>query len=163
MTTPRLDPSTDLSGVCDGETFLEASLYEGPPPHPTQAFGFGTLYGEYDEWPAPWRNWKPGTFDAGEVQLALCEEDGKPQRTGIVCPYQPQYSDSGSARSLTLELAVVNVRLVEVATGEVVAQVRVAGPRKCPEFATAAENETTVTSFTDVRQYAKALRKYVLG
>ncbi len=162
-TTPRLPPDTDLSVVCDGETFLDGALYDGPPPHPTQAFGFGTLYGEYDVWPAPWRNWKPDTFDAGRVQLVLCEEDGKPRRTGKVCHYQPQYSDSGSPRSLTLELAVAELTLTEVVTGNVVAHVRVTAKSRCPEFTTTRPDENTVTSFTEVADYARALRTYVLG
>jgi len=162
-TVKKRAPTTDLEPVCKGEKFPSGAAYGGPPPHPTQAHGFGTLYGEYDAWPDPWPTWKPEVVDSGLVQLVLCEERLDPEVTDLVCHYEPQYDDSGPARTLTVELDVKALRLLEVRTGKLVTEARVTGVRECPDTAVVNEGEETVTSFTEVAQYAEAMRSFVLG
>jgi hypothetical protein len=161
-TTARLKPDTDLEAVCKGKPFPAGAAFTGPPPHPTQAHGFGTMYGEYDEWPDPWPSWAPGKIDAGSVQLVLCEETLEPEKTDLVCRYKPAFG-SGKSRSLKVELEVVSLKLYEVRTAKLVTEVKVTGPRECSETASAREGEDFVTSFTEVAAYAEAMRKHVLG
>ena len=163
-TTPRrLAPTTDLEAVCKGESFPSGAAYGGPPPHPTQAHGFGTLYGEYDEWPDPWPSWAPDKADAGDIQLVLCEDKVDEEPTDLVCVYGPAFGTTGGNRSLTVELDVAELKLFEVRTGKLVAETRITGARECPETAAVGEGENTVTSFVEVAAYAEAMRSHVTG
>lgn len=163
-TTPRrLDPRTDLEAVCEGDVFPSGAAYRGPSPHPTQAHGFGTLYGEYDEWPDPWPSWAPDKADASDIQLVLCEDRGDAEPTDLVCDYGPVFGTSGETRSLAVELDVADLKLYEVKTGDLVAEARITGPRECPETASVWEGKNTVTSFAEVAAYAEAVRTHVIG
>lgn len=161
-TTVAMPPDTELEGVCDGESFPNGAAYTGPPPHPTQAHGFGTMYGEYDQWPAPWPDWAPGTADAADIQLVLCEELLDEEPTDLVCRYKPEFAESGGPRSLTVTLQVARLRLYEVRTGKLVTESVLTGPRECPEVAVTGADEDTVTSFLDVPAYAEAMRAFVM-
>jgi hypothetical protein len=161
-TTVRLKPDTDLEAVCKGKPFPAGAAFTGAPPHPMQAHGFGTLYGEYDEWPEPWGSWAPGKVDAGLVQLVMCEEALEAEKTDLVCRYKPAFG-SGRTKSYKVELEVVSLKLYEVRTAKLLTEVKVTGPRECSETASTREGESFVTSFTEVGAYAEAVRKYVLG